>query len=282
MQALWMLFASVMFAIMGASVKLAAAGLPLPEVVLMRGLPIVIVLLIWARRSGRSLIPPSWRLHAVRNISGIASMWMSFYAISHLSLATATSLSYTSPLFIAAWVMWRSNTRDSLRIAALFIGFIGVLILLRPSVTEDQWVPAMIGLAGGALMAVAYLGLRVLGQAGEPEWRTVFYFALSASLSGLVMLPVTGWVSPGMDGWLALLSMAGSGMLGQFAVTRAFGRGSALLSAALQYSTIVFSAGLGYLFWNDAPDALGWAGMGLIVLAGLISTWCTRRDKGKA
>jgi S-adenosylmethionine uptake transporter len=278
MQALWMLFGSMMFAIMGASVKLAAAGLPLAEVVVMRGLPIVVALLIWTRRSGRSLIPPSWRLHAQRNIAGIASMWMSFYAISHLSLATATSLSYTSPLFIAAWVMWRSGTRDPFRIAALAIGFAGVLVLLRPSVTEAQWLPAMIGLTGGALMAVAYLGLRVLGQAGEPEWRTVFYFALSASLSGMLLLPLTGWVWPTATGWLALCSMAASGMLGQFAVTRAFGRGSALLSAALQYSTIVFTAGLGYLFWGDAPDALGWAGMGLIVLAGLISTWCTRRD----
>ena len=279
MQALWMLFASAMFAVMGAAVKLAATGLPLAEVVFMRGLPIIIVLMIWANRSGRSLIPPSWRMHAQRNIAGIASMWMSFYAISHLSLATATALSYTSPLFIAGWLMWRSGARDGLRIAALVIGFIGVLALLRPNVTQEQWGPAMIGLGSGALMAVAYLGLRVLGQAGEPEWRTVFYFAVSASLSGLIMLPVTGWVWPGLDGWLALFVMAGSGLLAQFAVTRAFGRGSALLSAALQYSTIVFSAGLGYLLWDDAPDALGWAGMGFIVLAGLISTWCTRRDK---
>lgn len=58
-------------------------------------------------------------------------------------------------------------------------------------------------------------------------------------------------------------------------MTRAFSRGSAALSSVLQYSTIPFSVLLGYLFWDDHPDMLGWAGMVLIAAAGLVSTWRT-------
>ncbi len=276
MQALWMLFASAMFAIMGASVKMAG-DLPLPQIITIRSLPMGLAMLIWAMRTHRKLAPPDWRMHVQRNVAGVASMWMGFYATVHLPLATATALAYTSPLFIAGWVLWQTGVPDRARMMAVLLGFVGVLVLLRPTLTEEQFTPALVGLTGGGLMAVAYLGLRALGQAGEPEWRTVMYFALCSTLSGLLMLPVTGWVWPTATGWLALLGVAVAGMGGQLAVTRAFGRGSPLVSAALQYSTIVFSAGLGFFLWGDAPDTMGWIGMGLVVFAGLISTWRTTR-----
>ena len=106
MQALWMLVASAMFAIMGSFVKLGTEhGASLPLVVLFRGLPSVILLLIWARAGRQSIVPTSWKLHLWRNLSGVTSMWLGFYAIAHLPLATATSLNYTAPLFIACWML---------------------------------------------------------------------------------------------------------------------------------------------------------------------------------
>src|SRR5690606_27649398 len=135
MQSLWMLLASLMFAGMGACVKIASDyGASLPHVVLFRGVPSVFLIFFWVHLSNRSLTPASWKLHLWRNVSGITSMWLGFYAISHLPLSTAVSLNYTAPLFIAGWMLgWGGTQRDPVRIAAVVLGFLGVVGVLRPS-----------------------------------------------------------------------------------------------------------------------------------------------------
>ena len=84
-------------------------------------------------------------------------------------------------------------------------------------------------------------------------------------MTSFVGLGVLGWSAVGWQGWLALLGVGGSGFIGQLTMTRACGKGSALLTAALQYTTIIFSAFLGIIFWADIPDAIAWVGMALII-----------------
>ncbi|RSF05534.1 DMT family transporter [Achromobacter aegrifaciens] len=280
MQALWMLLASAMFAIMGSFVKLGTEhGASLPQVVLFRGLPSVILLLIWARAGRQSIIPVSWKLHLWRNLSGVTSMWLGFFAIAHLPLATATSLNYTAPLFIACWMLgWGGAQRDPVRIVAVALGFLGVIAVLRPSINEDQWLAALLGMTAGAMSAIAMMQIRQLGRVGEPEWRTVLFFSVAVCVSSLAGLLFEGWGHADWTGYLSLLGVGVTGLFGQLAMTRAFGLGAALLTAALQYSTIIFAALLGMGFWGEQLDALAWAGMGLIIFAGLLSIWRTMRD----
>ena len=241
MQALWMLVASAMFAIMGSFVKLGTEhGASLPLVVLFRGLPSVILLLIWARAGRQSIVPTSWKLHLWRNLSGVTSMWLGFYAIAHLPLATATSLNYTAPLFIACWMLgWGGAQRDAVRITAVALGFLGVIAVLRPSINDDQWLAALLGLTAGAMSAVAMMQIRQLGRIGEPEWRTVLFFSVAVCLSSAAGLGFDGWGQADWPGYAALVGVGVAGLFGQLAMTRAFGLGSALLTAALQYSTII-------------------------------------------
>ncbi len=275
-----MLLASAMFAVMGSFVKLASDHqATLPQIVLFRGLPSVVLLLIWARAARQSIMPRQWRPHLWRNLSGVSSMWLGFFALSYLPLATATSLNYTAPLFIAGWMLgWGGSQRDPVRIVAVVFGFLGVIAVLRPSVTHDQWLPALAGLAAGGLSAIAMMQIRELGRLGEAEWRTVLFFSIAVCASSLAGLTVTGWGSTDLAGWAALLGIGVSGLFGQLAMTRAFGMGSALLTAALQYTTIIFAALLGMAFWGDVPDTLAWMGMACIILAGLLSVWRTLRE----
>jgi len=284
MQALWMLVASAMFALMGSFVKMATEyGASLPQIVLFRGFPSVILLLVWARAGRHSIIPENWRIHIWRNVAGIASMWLGFYAIAHLPLATATSLNYTAPLFIACWMLgWGGAQRDRIRILAVLLGFAGVIAILRPSINPDEWLAALLGLISGATSAVAMLQIRKLGQLGEPEWRTVLLFSIGICLTSGFGLAFEGWGEAGWQGYLALIGVGVSGLFGQLAMTRAFGVGSALLTAALQYTTIIFAALLGMGFWGDQPDAVAWAGMSLIIAAGLLSVWRTMRKPSDA
>src|SRR5690606_24062551 len=159
MQALWMLAAMLMFSLMGTSVKLASEmHATLAQIAVMRGLPSVIMLLFWARASRLSLKPRAWRPHFWRNVAGVTSMWTGFYAISNLPLATAVTLNYTAPLFIAGWLLgWGGARREHVRILAVALGFIGVVAVLRPALNPDEWVAALSGLIGGALAATAQL-----------------------------------------------------------------------------------------------------------------------------
>lgn len=280
MQSLWMLLASVMFAIMGACIKLASdLQASLSQIVVFRGAPSVFLLLGWVLSTRRSLRPKSWRLHMVRNIMGVSSMWMGFFAISTLPLATAVSLNYTAPLFIAGWMLARDwKQRDGMRTLAVLLGFAGVVAILRPSIGAEQTVGALVGLMAGASSAVAMMQVRSLGRIGEPEWRTVLFFSCFVCLTGGVGAFVEGWPQVGLDGWLMLTAVGVTGLVGQLAMTRAFGMGSALLTAALQYSTIIFAALLSALVWDQIPDWMAWSGMGLIVAAGLLSIWRTYHE----
>lgn len=277
MQSLWMLLACVMFAIMGACVKVSVDfGASLSEVVLFRGVPSVIFLFLWAKSSRRTIAPTSWKLHFWRNVSGVTSMWLGFYALAELPLSTAISLNYTAPLFIAGWMLgWGGSQRDPVRIIAVVFGFLGVVGVLRPSIGHDHLLAATLGLLAGALSAVAMMQIRELGRVGEPEWRTVLIFSACVCATSFVGLGYEGFRPLNATAWLALIGIGACGMVGQLAMTRAFGLGSALLTAALQYTTIIFAAVLGIVFWGDRPDILAWGGMALIILSGLLSIWRT-------
>jgi S-adenosylmethionine uptake transporter len=117
--------------------------------------------------------------------------------------------------------------------------------------------------------------IRELGRVGEPEWRTVLIFSACVCATSFVGLGYEVFRPLYATAWLALIGIGACGMVGQLAMTRAFGLGSALLTAALQYTTIIFAAVLGIVFWGDRPDILAWGGMALIILSGLWSIWRT-------
>src|SRR5690625_2734309 len=167
---------------------------------------------------------------------------------------------------------------DWLRVLAVLAGFIGVLVILRPSFGDDQWFPGLLGIISGAFSAVAMMQIRQLGLVGEPEWRTVFIFSSFVCLTSLVVMGVIGWPSIDWRAYSSLAVVGIAGLFGQLGLTRAFGYGSTLLTAALQYTTIIFATFLGALFWGDWPDAIAWAGMALIVSSGLLSAWRTYQE----
>src|SRR3546814_7952874 len=100
----------------------------------------------------------------------------------------------------------------------------------------------MLGMGVGACQTGGMLEMRRLGGRGEAEWRTVLLFWLGVCLSSRAGLAIEGWGHADLLGYAALVGVGVAGLFGQLAMTRAFGVGSALLTAALQYSTIIFAA----------------------------------------
>lgn len=267
-----MVAASASFAVMGVFVKLGSAHFTVAELVFYRSL--VTFLLAWAllARSGQSIRTERFGAHAHRGVSGFISLFMFFYALTALPVATAITLNYTSPVFLAILMAWLVRERPGIRLATtIVLGFLGVLLLLRPTLAGDQIWAGLVGLLSGAISAVAYWNVRALVQADEPETRVVFYFGLFSCCGAFVWMAPQHWTPLTLaNGWI-VLAMGLAGALGQLTMTRAYGKGSAHVSAALSYSSIVFSSLLGIMVWGDVLPLVAWLGIALIIAAGILA-----------
>jgi drug/metabolite transporter (DMT)-like permease len=274
MNALWMVAASFLFACMGVCVKLGARHFAAGELVFYRGLIAVLILGAYVAWRGRSLRTAHVGAHLWRGLAGVISLTAYFHAIALIPLATAVTLGYTSPLFLALLVVFWAREGHAVRLyPALALGFAGVVLVLQPTFDRQQWLGGVLGLVSGMLSSVAYFNVRRLGELGEPEWRTVFYFSLISALGGLPWLFLEPTAGPaGLGDWLLVLGVGTFGAAAQWCMTRAYARGRTLATASLAYTTVVFASFFGFLVWQDTLTATAWTGIALIVIAGIVAT----------
>lgn len=289
MQALWMVLASLLFATMGVCVKIASAYFNSAELVFYRGVIGMWVMWALARSSGVSLATTYPGMHAWRSLIGVMSLGAWFYAIAHLPLATAMTLNYMSSVWVAAFLIggallvWNPLRKDSqpLRQGPLMLtviaGFAGVVMMLRPTLDQNQLFAGLIGLLSGLGAAFAYMQVMALGKVGEPEARTVFYFAVGSAVAGGAGMLVTGTSVWNWTHALWLLPVGLLASLGQLCMTRAYSHGATLVVASLQYSGIVFGAFYSVVLFNDQLPTIAWAGMALIVASGIAATVLRKR-----
>jgi S-adenosylmethionine uptake transporter len=176
-------------------------------------------------------------------------------------------------LFMIGGALWLGTARvDGRLVAAVLVGFGGVALVLRPTITPQQLGHGLAGLLSGMLAALAYLQVRALGRRGEPEARIVFYFALGGVVAGAASMLWSGFSTHSWRGAGLLLAVGLLATVAQLMVTRAFAIGSALSNAGLQYSGILFAALYGVLLFGESLSWTAWLGMLLIVGAGLAAT----------
>jgi drug/metabolite transporter (DMT)-like permease len=222
-------------------------------------------------------------MHVWRSVIGVVSLSAWFYAISKLPLATSMTLNYMSSVWIAAFIVggslanWKPGQGQSLAsqgplALTVIAGFTGVVMVLRPTMAQDQIYAGLIRLMSGFFAAFAYMQVTALGRVGEPETRTVFYFAIGTLIAGLIGMAFMGvstweWA---YAAWLIPMGIFAS--LGQLCMTRAYSQGATLVVANLQYSGIVFAALYSLLLFGDDIPLVGWMGMALIIVSGITAT----------
>ena len=280
MQALWMVLASFLFASMGVCVKLASSNFNAFELVLYRGLVgmVFMALIVQARGSGLRTRFPG--MQAWRSLVGVISLIAWFYGIAYLPLATAVTLNYMSSIWVAAFLIGGAllytrgpmQPRQGLLMLTVLTGFGGVVMILRPTLEQNQLFAGLIGLMSGLLAALAYIQVTALGRLGEPEERTVFYFALGSALGGGIGVMFTGLSEWDWQAAVWLLPIGVLASIAQWCMTRAYSQGPTLVAANLQYSGIVFAALYSLLLFGDQIPLLGWLGMLVIVVSGVVAT----------
>ena len=280
---LLILCASLCFATMGLCIKLASAQYATAEIVFYRGLVGAVAIAVMAPLRGGTLKTHLLAQHGKRSLTGVCALSLWFHALAGLPLATAMTLNYMSSVWMAAFLVLgvllpgKRGRVDGRLVAAVLAGFMGVVLVLQPTITREQLGYGLAGLVSGMLAASAYLQVQALGRAGEPEYRVVFYFSLGGMAAGALGMAFTGMHAHDARGLTLLLATGALATLGQMLMTRAYAIGRTLSNASLQYSGIVFSVALGALVFGDPLTLTALAGIALIVAAGLAATWLRSR-----
>jgi drug/metabolite transporter (DMT)-like permease len=267
--ALFILLSEFMFASMGAVVKQLTQSLPSEMAVFMRNLFGVALLLPLVWGCGFTTLKTRvFHLHLLRSIAGVSAMYCFFYALANLALADGMLLKMTSPLFmpLIAWY-WLSESMHRTVLLAIGIGFVGVIMVLNPGGEFSKI--ALIGLLGGGLASLAKVSLRRLGKT-EPSVRVVFYFALLSSV--ISAIPMSwNWQQPSSTEWWLFALLGIFGTLGQLLLTRGYAIATASRVSSFTYTSVLFGAAYGYLFWGEILSLQFIFGALLIGLAGIIA-----------
>jgi drug/metabolite transporter (DMT)-like permease len=196
-------------------------------------------------------------------------MYCYFYAIAQLGLSEAILLNYSLPLFMPliarAWLreevpprLWR----------ALGLGFLGILLILRPGVGVFR-PAALAALAAAVLAALAQVGVRRLTRT-EPITRIVFYFAVISTVVSAVPV-VSTWTTPHGRLWMVLVALGVLATVAQLVMTQAYAHAPAAQVGPFIYSSVVFAGLMDWWLWGRLPDLAFVAGAVLVCAAGILA-----------
>lgn len=256
------------FAVMGVCVR-AAGDLPSFEKSFFRNLISAFIALAALLKSHT---PIHWKegdlkYLLLRSAFGTVGILCNFYAVDHLMISDASMLNKMSPFFVIifSWLILKEKL-NTVQILAVIGAFTGSLFVIKPSISNMDLVPSLIGLLGGLGAGAAYTMVRILGQRGVKGPLVVFFFS---AFSCLVTLPYLIFAYEPMT-MQQLLIMLGAGLAaagGQFAVTRAYYYAPAKEISVYDYSQIIFSSILGFVLFEQIPD--GYSIFGYLMICGM-------------
>jgi drug/metabolite transporter (DMT)-like permease len=208
-----------------------------------------------------------------RAITGTVGMILSFYAFQEMPLADANALSFTRTLWLvplAAFVV--REKVGPLRIGAAVVGFVGVLIMLRPGAGGSFAIglPALAMLAAAFLFAFTVTGMKVLTR----DHSVMVILVWSAVLGLILAIPgaVLTWRVPGLRDFLLLCAMGAIATVNQACYIKGMQAGEAAVMAPIDYTRLIFSAAAGFFLFAEVPSRWTWIGAGIVVAATLFIT----------
>ncbi len=268
------LAAMIMLAIMFVFVKLASENsVHVVESLFWRqlaGLPAV-ALWLWWNDDFASVRTNRPGTHALRMALGLSAMYLNFLAMTLLPFAQATTIGFATPIFatlFAAILLGEPTGRY--RFGAVGLGFIGVVIVMRPS-GEIVLSSSLIALTGAIITAAVSIQLRRMSRT-ESTGAIVFWFSLFSLLPlGVGMLFYSGSHIPLV--WIYLFGLSVAGAIAQILLTSAMRHAPVAVILTMDYSSLIWAILFGILIFGDAADVGVWIGAPIIISAGLLIAW---------
>lgn len=262
---LCIIFSAFCFALMNAFIRLSG-DLPSLQKTFFRNLVALIfayaimrkdnIKIEWKKGDGKFLF--------LRALFGTMGIICNFYAVDHLVLSDASMLNKMSPFFAILFSYFILKEKMNLiQILSVFVAFIGCLFIVKPTFSNMDLVPSLIGLTGGLGAGVAYTMVRILGKRGVKGPFVVFFFS---TFSCLAVLPYLIFCHQPMSGiqlfYLLMAGLAATG--GQFGITAAYFHAPAKEISVYDYSQVIFAAVIGFFLFGQIPDGYSFIGYVLI------------------
>ncbi len=273
--ALWMLASALGFTVMTTLIKFLGEDYPAALQTFYRqaaGFAVLLPVILRLRSAAYVTTRPG--ILFFRSAAGTVAMILSFYAFQKLPLADANALSFTRTLWLvplAALVV--RETIGPLRIGAALVGFLGVLLMIRPGADGqfDMGLPAMAMLASSFLFALTITGMKVMTRDHSPT--VLLVWAMTLGLIFSIPGAVLTWRWPEPVDLVLLCAMGVMGTITQACYIKGMQRGDAAAMAPIDYTRLVFSAAAGFLLFQEIPTAWTMAGAGVVVASTLFITW---------
>lgn len=268
----------------GLGLSLCAKGLlaqySLSQFVFLRSLIGLAIFLLLVRQFGgvQSLLTRRWPWHLLRTVLAAGAMFGFFYGVARMPLVEALTLGFTAPLMVTAMSMpvlgehvgWRRWT-------AVVIGFLGVLLVLRPG-GGDLSLAALAVLFGSFCYASLAITARKLAST-ESSFALSVYVITGPLIISASMLGQGAWQAPDADGWLLFIAAGSCSVIAWIGIIGGYRRAAPALLAPFEYTALVGGAVAGYLIWHEIPDSWVVAGATTIIASGLFVAY---REVGSA
>lgn len=276
----FMALAVAVLSVMDAGMKwLILHDIPVIQIIAIRGWLIVVFMLLLAavRYDITILRTAKLKQHIIRSVLGFAAPMMFFTSLKFMSLATATAVSFSGIFFMTAGSAWlMSEPVGRHRWLAVVVGFMGVLVIVRPG--TDFFSPvALLPAGGAAAYAMMMLWGRHLSKT-ESTFNMVFYFNLVFAAMASLALPFV-WSGLSLQLVIVLLVVSAVALAGYYLMTRAFTLTSVGVIAPFEYTALVWAFLLDALLWGAVPELNSALGMSIIVASGLYILYRERRKK---
>lgn len=274
-----MLISALAFAIMGAMVKLAG-DIPLFEKVFYRNLVSLGIAYIMIKNKKVSFFgkKENQKYLLSRSLLGLLGVILNFYAINHLVLSDASMLNKISPFFVTLFaVIFLKEKLSKIQIPVLIIVFIGALLIIKPQFNFSV-LPSLSGFISAMCAGAAYTLIRFLRDR-EKASTIVFYFSF---VSVVVMFPLMmlNYQKPTIIQLMYLIGIGIFAGIGQFTLTNAYRYAPAGEVSIYDYTSIVFSALIGFIVWLEVPDFLSFIGT-VLIIASAIFVYIYNEKKAK-
>ncbi len=269
--AAWLFLGCIAVTVMFVGVKLIDGALNSMQLTFIRaGAGALMLAPLYLRRNPMRLLKPKRPLAVLsRSLTATVAITLAYVSLSRLPLADAQALSFANTLFLVPIAaLFLGEKVGPRRWSAAGVGFLGVLIMLRPTGAVN--IGALAAVGGAFLMAVTIAQVKALAR--DHDSNDVYYWGISlmAILSAVPAAFV--WRTPQAEHLLPLIMIVLGGALSQFCYVRAYSTAEAGAVAPVEYTRLVLAAIVGALFFAEAPDGLAYAGAILIVMATLYIT----------
>ncbi len=270
--ALWMLASAVTFTLMTSLIKFLGDDYsPALQTFYRQAAGLIVLLPLILRNPGDAFRTSRPGILLFRSIVGTLGMILAFWAYQEMPLAEANALSFTRTLWIVPLAIFVLGEKiGPWRMTATIVGFVGVLIMLQPSITSAVGWPAAAALASAALFAMTVTGMKVMTRDHSITvlmvWSAVLGFVLAIPLAVLEW----SWPTP-LD--LALLAAMGVlGLVTQVCYIKGMSLGDAAAMAPIDYTRLVFAILLGFVFFHETPNLITMLGALVVIGSTLVIT----------